>query len=85
MLKARFDYASIIKRGRDIWLSPAEMERWMKKREVKSFHRALREHWEQSAPMMFPNDRLTLLGVTDGVPDNLTYLVWRDDEPEVWC
>lgn len=34
--------------------------------------------------MMFPDAQLTLFAVTDGVPDNLTYLVWISDEPEVW-
>jgi hypothetical protein len=36
--------------------------------------------------MLFPDDRLTLLEVTEDVPDSLTYLVWRREgrEPEVW-
>ncbi|MCA9032390.1 MAG: hypothetical protein KDA66_16345, partial [Planctomycetaceae bacterium] len=50
-------------------------------------HCALRENWEGSAPMVFPDERLTLFGVTEDVPENLTYLVWAKDdaEPEVWC
>ncbi|MCB9950147.1 MAG: hypothetical protein H6824_04125 [Planctomycetaceae bacterium] len=59
----------------------------MEKKEVRQYHCALRENWEGSAPMVFPDERLTLFGVTEDVPENLTYLVWAKDdaEPEVWC
>jgi hypothetical protein len=84
MLKARFAYASTIHNGQDIWLGPAEMERWMKKREVRGYHKALRKNWENCAPMRFPDHDLTLFIVTEGVPDNLTYLVWSGgEEPEI--
>lgn len=86
MLKARFDFAGSWNNGGDIWLSPSEMERWMNKKSVLVHHRALREEWDESAPMLFPDDRLTLYAVTQGVPENLTYLVWgkQGGEPEVW-
>lgn len=85
MLQARFDYAGAIDHGGDLWLAPAGMERWMKKRVVRSYHKALREHWEKSAPMRFADHDLTLFAVTEDAPDNLTYLVWRGaEEPEVW-
>jgi hypothetical protein len=86
MLKARFDYAGSIDHGGDCWLNPAEMERWMRKRMVRSYHKSLREHWENSAPMLFADHDLTLFAVTQDVPDNLVYLVWQgaEEEPEVW-
>jgi hypothetical protein len=86
MLKARFTYAGTIDYGGDRWLDPAEMEHWMRKRRVSGYHKALRENYEGSAPCVFPDSDLTLLIVTEGVPDNLTYLVWikSKDEPEIW-
>lgn len=85
MLKARFEYAGTIDHGGDTWLAPSKMERWMKKRVVRSYHKSLREHWEKSAPMLFADHDLTLFSVTEDVPDNLTYLVWKGaEEPEIW-
>jgi hypothetical protein len=62
------------------------MSQWVKKQEVRSYHTALRENYEGSAPHLFADHDLTLFSVTDGVPQNLTYLVWRlsGEEPEIW-
>jgi hypothetical protein len=86
MLKASYDYAGAWNWAGDLWLGVSEMPRRMRSRSVKSYHRALRENWEGSAPMLFPDERLSLFGVCDGVPDNLTYLVWGESEaePELW-
>jgi hypothetical protein len=86
MLQARFAYAGTITHGLDQWLSPAAMARWMRKRVVRSYHKALREHWVGSAPNLFPDRDLTLLTVTKGLPEDLTYLVWHPaaKEPEIW-
>lgn len=86
MLKARFDYAGSWKTGQDIWLSAAEMPSYLRRRAVRSYHRALREHWEGSAPMTLADRCLALFGVTEGVPEDLIYLAWRkgEKEPEVW-
>jgi hypothetical protein len=86
MLKARYDYAGAWNWAGDLWLAASEMPRRMRSRSVKSYHRALRENWEDSAPMLFRDERLSLFGVSDGVPDNLTYLVWGESEaePELW-
>ncbi len=85
MLKARFEYAGTIGYGGDTWLSPAQMARWMRKRRVRSYHEALREHYDGSAPNLFRDEDLTLFIVTEGVPQNLTYLVWRasNNEPKI--
>jgi len=86
MLAARFAYAGLIRVGPDLWLSPGQMLKYSRSRAVRDTHRSFRAHRERSAPMQFPGDRLALFGVTDGVPENLVYLVWRRDagEPEVW-
>lgn len=86
MLQARFDYAGTLIYAGEEWLAASAMPRQMKKKDVKSYHKSLRENWEGSAPMLFTDDQLTVFAVTDGVPDNLTYLVWSKDgdEPEVW-
>ena len=62
------------------------MKTWLKNKGVKSYHKALRENFEGSAPNLFSDRNLALFGVTEGVPDNLTYLVWCDEgkEPEIW-
>ena len=87
MLAGRYAYAGVWQMDVDVWLPPSGMGPEMQKRVVRRIHDSLREHWEGSAPMAYPDDRLTLFGVTDGVPDALTYLVWRQDghEPEVWA
>ncbi len=86
LLKARFEYASTVQYATDTWLSVSQMQRWMRKKEVRSYHNALRENWESSAPMLFRDDQLTLLEITEGVPDSLTYLIWCHEgaEPELW-
>ena len=86
MLKARFEYASIIKSGQDIWLDPNQMALSMADDELNLYHTSLREHWENSAPMRFKDKDLTLFGITDGCPEDRVYLVWKNEgkEPEVW-
>ncbi|MHB1425945.1 MAG: hypothetical protein ACYC3I_22505 [Gemmataceae bacterium] len=86
MLKARFEYASSWEMAQEVWLSANEMASEMKKKRVKDYHRALRENWEGSAPMLFSDNRLTLFGITKGVPEDLIYLAWTEisKEPEVW-
>src|SRR5205823_4451332 len=64
LLKARFKYASTVEYAGNTWLSVSQMQRWMRKKEVRSYHKALRENWEASAPMLFRDDQLTLLEVT---------------------
>lgn len=87
MLKARFDYAATFRRGREVWLSASEMASCVKQKTVQGYHHALRENWDDSAPMLFSDERLALFGITEGVPENLVYLAWvnEGDEPEVWA
>jgi hypothetical protein len=86
MLSARFQYAGTWDTGWYLWLSPSEMTRWLKKKAIRAGHNALRRYYENSAPMLFPNSKLGLFGVTEGVPEVLIYLVWQDNEqePEIW-
>lgn len=86
MLKARFAFAGAWKMGQEIWLSASDITSAVKNKAIKPYHRSLREHWQGSAPMRFADDRLTLFGITEGVPEDLTYLVWEsdDEEPTIW-
>ena len=86
MLKARFEYASTIKYGQDIWLDPNQIALSMADDELNIYHTSLRDHWENSAPMRFKDKDLTLFGITDGCPEYRVYLVWKTEgeEPEVW-
>jgi hypothetical protein len=86
MLQARFDYASAVNYAGELWLSVSEIPRQMKKRALQRYHKSLRNNWEGSAPMLFPDSQLSLFAVTKGVPDHLMYLVWttEGDEPELW-
>ena len=86
MLQARFEYAGRMQHGLDTWLSLRQMSTWVRKREVRGHHRARRTHWIDSPPNLHPDSRLSLFGVTDGVPQNAVYLVWGDEgeEPRVW-
>ena len=86
MLKARFEYASTIKSGGEIWLNPKQMVFFMSDDELNIYHNSLRDHWEDSAPMLYPDKCLTLFGITEGVPEHRVYLVWKNEgkEPELW-
>jgi hypothetical protein len=86
MLAARFRYAASWHHGIEVWLGVGEMARVMRTRTVLSYHRSMREHQEGSAPMLFPDDRLSLLAFVPDEPTALEYLVWARDgeEPEVW-
>lgn len=86
MLRARFEHSGHWQVGLERWLTPSEMASWIASEEVEATHHALRGYWENSAPMIFPDDRLGLFGVTEGVPEDLVYLAWADsdDEPEIW-
>lgn len=86
MLKERFDFAGTWKMGQEVWLSAGEMARHMKLESVQVFHRSRRENWEGSAPANYSDDRLTLFGITESVPEDAIYLVWatEGEEPEVW-
>jgi len=86
MLKARFDFAGLCVFGQEIWLDPIESVSYMNRTAIRRSHSSLRKHWEDSAPMLFGDDQLSLFVATQGVPEDLTYLVWRkdDEEPQVW-
>jgi hypothetical protein len=86
MLKSRFEYASRIRHGLDIWLSQRQMTAWMHKRTIRSMHRSRRTYWLGSAPNLYPDSQLSLFGITLDVPQNATYLVWDGEgkEPRVW-
>lgn len=86
MISARFEHSGQWRRGLEIWLGPEAIAIYMGRRAIRRMHRAMRENLVGSAPMLFPDRRLTLLETSKGVPEDLTYLVWPDDigEPEVW-
>lgn len=86
MLKARFEYAGSWRRGPEVWFGVAEMADYLKRKAIRVNHRALREHFEASAPMLFADDQLSLFGASDEPSQDLTYLVWTADknEPEIW-
>ena len=86
MLKARYQHSGTWRRGEELWLSAAQTRIYVAKRDIRSSHRAFREHWEASAAMQFQDEQLSLFGTTDGLSEDLTYLVWRSNaaEPEVW-
>jgi hypothetical protein len=86
MPKSRFEFASKVLNFHEEWLAADAMPTAMRKKSVRSTHLSLRNHWEGSAPMLFPDKDLGLFSFTRGVPEDLVYLVWKDnqDEPELW-
>jgi hypothetical protein len=46
----------------------------------------MRNHWVESAPYRFGDDRLSLLSVANEQEGHFSMLVWKepDEEPEVW-
>lgn len=85
MLEARFRFGSTCQVGCDTWLGADEMKLWMSNPEVMTYHDSLRRLWTNSAPMLYPDEQLSLFGRTEDVPDSLIYLVWGTNvEPEIW-
>ena len=86
MLAARYSFAGRLQFGQDIWITPVDVESLLRDREVMASHEALRNHWENSAPMQYGDEALSIFAYTDGVPEDRTYLAWprHADEPEVW-
>jgi hypothetical protein len=86
MLQARFDFAGQLRFGQDVWVIPSQIEDLIQNPDLMANHSALRRHWDDSAPMQYGDAQLSVFSYTDGVPENLTYLVWPSNasEPEVW-
>jgi hypothetical protein len=85
MLKARFEFASEWNDDGDIWLALADMRTWMKRRTVRNYHKALRTNCPDSAPALLPDHQLSLFGVSEDLPEYVTYLAWDrpKDEPRI--
>lgn len=64
MLKARLEHSGSWRQGEELWLKPSEIRAYVAKRPIRSTHRALRENWEASAPMLFADGQLSLFGTT---------------------
>lgn len=65
------------------WPGIAALERAAKSRKVRYEVRTRREYWEGSAPALFPDERLSLLGF-DLVEGDAIYLIWNGKrEPSV--
>lgn len=86
MLRARFEYASTIQHGIELWLGLEQMASWPRKRDFRGNHRARREYWIDSPPNLLPDSRLSVFGITDDVPQNVVYLIWGEggEEPRLW-
>jgi len=85
MLEARFEFCGTWKEGGTIWLGAREIELKTHSRPVLKTHRSLRKHWDGSASMIYRDDQLSLFGISEDLPENITYLVWiGQSEPEIW-
>ena len=66
-----------------IWPGVSALERAARSRKVKEEVRTRRKYWEGSAPAMYPDEKLALLGF-DLVDGSAIYLVWTgNQEPSV--
>lgn len=79
MLTERFQYASDITRGLDVWAGIGTIASMVQSEHVQSLHTSLREHWVDSAPYQFSDDSLSLFGYTIDVPENIVYLAWAGE------
>lgn len=86
MLRDRFQLASDIVIGTDVWLGIKRMSRVIRGRSMSAMLRGLREHWEGSAPQRFTDDRLGVFAIAPSIPEEVVLLVWVSDnsEPEFW-
>ena len=86
MLAARFAFAGQLRFGQDVWVTPSQIKTLIQDRDLMANHVARRQHWDGSAPMQYRDAALSVFAYTEGVPEDLTYLVWPSGatEPEVW-
>lgn len=69
------------------WLAISEMEKALDNKKLLKSINNTKDHWENSAPSIYPFNQLTLFGIVVGEEENQIYLVWpknETDEPEVW-
>jgi len=88
-LKDRFAIAGRIVENAWVYLTPAAIPRTVKSAAFKKTLAAHREYWDESAPMQFPNQQLSLFALIgeDLADGDLIYLVWPQEdakEPELW-
>jgi len=85
MLAQRFDFASDIVRGLDVWAGTDQIATLTNAKHVKLLHKSLRRHWVNSAPAKYDDASLSLFGYTVDVPENIVYLAWTGEiEPQVY-
>jgi hypothetical protein len=70
------------------YLSCSERQATVRNRRLRSIVATHREHWDNSAPMQFPNAQLSIFALIGDLDDgDLIYLVWPQPtcvEPEIW-
>ena len=85
MLRERFGFVSSLALGSKTWLGPAEMAGAMADPKSREMHSTLREHWEGSAPNLYPDERLSLFVVHAELVESRVYLVWVRPKPSRSC
>lgn len=72
--------------GEQEWLSLADMQGVVQDGRVMRNIVSQKEHWDGSAPWLFPFEQLSVFALDRENPESHTFLVWKDgeDEPEVW-
>jgi len=85
-LKERFAYAGSWKDIGEHFLDPEQIDLLVKKPKFKKWIKSMRENWENSAPWLYSDDKLSVISVSNENDGGFTLLVWIDEtkEPEVW-
>ena len=85
-LKERFLYAGSWKDIGEHLLSIKQISSLIRKKKFRQWILSMRENWENSAPWLFSDERLSVLSVSNEDDGDFSLLVWTKDntEPEVW-
>lgn len=89
MIEARFKYAGTWESAGlgHTWLDVKDMKKEMDSRAVTRQVELRKADWKNSAPAMFPPERLSLFGL-EREERQETYLVWGEregEEPQIWA
>ena len=87
-LRSLFECVNGWTNGHTLLLSLKKMDGILLDKSILATFSAHRDHWDDSAPMLYPNEKLSIIGsIGPPLTEDLLYLVWHDScdkEPEVW-
>ncbi|ANF95701.1 hypothetical protein [Paenibacillus bovis] len=85
-LRERFSYAGSWQDLGEHLLDPVQMSELMHRSHFREWITGMREHRQDSAPALYPDNQLSVLSVISEQDGDYTLLIWPEEpaEPQVW-